>query len=454
MSMNVGPAASVASRLYLRDLERAYQKGREVYDPDYALATDPDVYEVVQRDPTAMHAIQQRKHLVAGSRCRVLPADDEDDNRRAAAIVEKILDKTERLGDFTGSRFHLADAVFRGSSWGIIEGRYMRMRFGNGPARMWWVPTRIRPVDKRRFRQYVAQDGSVGWQFYSIERHAYEPLGDRRSWFVRLAYDNTEDTLGYGRGLLEALYHTLYAKGKVWAEGFAGLEKWAQGIVDATIDDLRIGDTSATNQAVVTATLDALRKMRARFEFVHGKDVTITHHETSGTGHEMVLSMDAALKTDIRTLILGANLPTSATSGGSYALAEVQENSTETLVNFDRQIMGNAITRDLIGLVWRMNAGPLREEGLAEAEPPSFAIVSRISRDANAATAVSTLLNAGVRNLREDEVFEAVGFTPAGPHDRQLVVVAPAGAGVAEAPPASQEPDAAAGSPPDAPPPP
>lgn len=450
MSMNVGPAASVASRLYLSDLERAYTKGREVYDPDYALATDPDVYEVVQRDPTAMHAIQQRKHLVAGSRCRVLPADDEDDNRRAAAIVEKILDKTERLGDFTGSRFHLADAVFRGSSWGIIQGRKMRMRIGKGPAREWWVPTGIRPVDKRRFRQFVAQDGSVGWQFFSIERRAYEPLGDRRAWFIRLAYDATEDTLNYGRGLIEVLYHALYAKGKVWAEGLAGLEKWAQGIVDAEIDDLRLGDTSATNEAHVSATLDALMKMRARFVFAHGKDVKVTHHETSGTGHEMVLSMDAALKTEIRTLILGANLPTSATSGGSYALAEVQENSTETLVNFDRQIMGNAITRDLIGLVWRMNAGPLREEGLAEAEPPSFAIVSRISRDANAATAVSTLLNAGVDNLREDEVFEAVGFTPAGPHDRKLVLARPVGAGVAEAPPdeADAPPPPAAPSPP------
>lgn len=444
--MLIGPATAAAARLYLHDLERAYQRGREVYDPDYALATDPDVYEVVRRDPDTQHAIQQRKHMVAGSRCRVVPADDEDVNRRAATVVEKILDQTEKLGDFTMSRFHLADAIFRGSAWGVIEGRNMRLKIGKGPARSWWVPTAIRPVDKRRFRQFVAQDGSVAWEFYSIARRRYEPLGDRRAWFVRLAYDNTEDTLGYGRGLIEALYHALYAKGKVMADGLGGLERWAQGIVDAEIDDMRIGDTSTNNQAVVRATLDTLRVMRSRHEFVHGKDVKLNIHETSGTGHEIVERLHALLTNSIRILILGSNLPTSATGGGSYALAEVQENSTETLVGFDRLIMANAITRDVVGLIWHMNQPQLRAEGLGDAEMPSFRIVSRIARDANAATAVSTLLNAGVRNLREDEVFEAVGFTPAGPHDTRLEVVSPTGVGVAEAPaapPAAGEPAAA-----------
>lgn len=432
--MIVGPAAATASRLYLHDLERAYTRGREVYDPDYALATDPDVYEVVRRDPTTQHAIQQRKQMVAGSRCRVLPADDEPVNRRAAAIVEKILQKTEELGDFTMARFHLADAVFRGSAWGIVEGRPMRMRLGNGPARTWWVPTGIRPVDKRRFRQVVAQDGSVGWEFYSIERRKYEPLGERRAWFVRLAYDNTEDTLGYGRGLIEALYHALYAKGKVWSEGLAGLEKWAQGITDAEVNGLRLGDTSTTNLAVVNATMEAVRKMRSRFEFVHGEDVKLNFHETTGSGHEMVLSMDAVITTGIRVLILGANLPTSATSGGSYALAEVQENSTETLVDFDRRIMGNALTRDLVGLLWMMNRAPLAEEGLGEAESPTFMIGGRIRKSDQAATQIGAAINAGVRGFREDEVFEAMGLTPAGPHDRRLEIVAPTGAGVATAP--------------------
>jgi phage gp29-like protein len=220
-------------------------------------------------------------------------------------------------------------------------------------------------------------------------------------------------------------------------EGLAGLERWAQGILDAEIGDVRLGDTSTSNQAVVSAVISTLEKMRSRFVYAHGPDVKLNIHETSGSGHEMVISILGMLSTSIRTLILGANLPTSATSGGSYALAEVQENSTETLVNYDRLIMANAITRDVIGLWWRMNTAQLRAEGLADAEPPSFRIVSRISRDGNAASQISTLLNAGVRNLREDEVFEACGFTPAGPFDKALELATPAGAGVAEAPKAA-----------------
>lgn len=429
----VGPAASVAARLYIHDLERAYRPGREVYDPDYALATDPDAYDVVQRDPETSHAIRQRKHLVAGSRWRVMPASDEDAERRAAAVVERLLGK---IRQFSLARFHLADSVFRGSAWAIVEGRHVRMRIGKGaPARTWWVPTRLRSVDKRRFRQFVADDGSVGWEFYSLARHAYEPLGDRRRWFVRVAYDDTEDTLGYGRGLMEAIYHWQYAKTKVMQDGLAGFERWCMGILKAKIDGLRPGSTTKDNEAAISAWMNALDTMRSRHQLVHGEGDELDLIEASGSGHSMAKDFLGYFTTGLRVLILGSNLPTSATSGGSYALAEVQENSTETLVDFDRDLMGEALSDDLVSLTWAMNREALSAEGLDEAELPTFRVVSSIRRDmGSTSTAIGALVNAGVRGIREDEAFDALGLTPAGPFDRELRVVAPAGAGVAEAP--------------------
>lgn len=433
------PGATVASRQYIFELERAYTQEREVWDPDYALSQDPDVYQVIGRDPETSHAIQQRKHLVAGSRWRVTPASDTEADRRAAAVMERLLGKIRM---FTLARFQLADAVFRGSAWAFIEGRKEPLAVAGGAEREWWVPTRLQPVDKRRFRQWVRADKSVCWQLYSIERRAWEDLDDRRRWFVRVAYDQAEETFGYGRGLVGAIYHWQYAKAKVLADGLDGLERWAHGVLSAKVDGLRKGD--ALNSELLSAWLTALDSMRSRHAIAHDKQDEIELIESSGQGHEMVKDFLSYLRDGIRVLILGANLPTSANSGGSYALAEVQENSTEALVKFDRDLESEALTEDLLGLAWSMNRDALRAEGLGVAQRPRFEIVSQMRRDpGSAASAISTLLNAGVRGFRQDEVFEVMGFTPCGPFDQALKIEAPAGAGVATAPeekPAGEKP--------------
>ena len=57
---------AINSRLYATALAMAYRNGVEVYDPDYALAQDPEYWEKVQRDATIKHAIEGRLHSVAG----------------------------------------------------------------------------------------------------------------------------------------------------------------------------------------------------------------------------------------------------------------------------------------------------------------------------------------------------------------------------------------------------
>lgn len=421
----VSAAGSLAAqRQYVWELERAYRRGREVWDPDYGLVNDPDVYDVIRRDPETLHAMQMRKHLVAGMRWRVAPASDEDSDRKAAAILDQLLHVLDGEG-FAASRFHLAEAVFRGSAWAIVQGRHEVKKIGK-TKRMWWVPTGLRPIDKRRFRQVVTEDGRIEWEMWSVARAQWEPLGDRRRWFVRVAYDETEDSLSYGRGLVESLYHWQYAKARVLAEGLAGLERWAQGVVHGKIDGLRVGSTAKDNESHAQAWLDAIENMRSRHALVGGAEDELTLLEGPGQGHEMVKDFLAYLRDGITRLILGANLPTNATSGGSYALAEVQENSTEALVKFDRDLISSSITRDLFWLLWAMNGEALRAEGVIEASRPKFEIVSQMRRDpATTASALSQLLNAGVQGLREDEVFELMGLTPATEFDRELRVVRP-----------------------------
>lgn len=423
-------SASAASREYVHLLESAYRRWQEVYDQDYGLSQDPDVYKVLRRDPETAHVMNYRRRLVAGSRWRVVPASDDDDSgreRKAAAIVERLMGK---IRNFQTSLQQLANAVFTGSSWAFVEGRFETLAVAGGPPRRWWVPTRLKQVDKRRFRQMVNPDtGAVEWEFYSISRRQYEPLGNRRRWFVRVVFDDDEESLGHGRGLVESIYHWQYAKSKVLSEGLGGLERWAQGIVKASVDGLRKGAVGSTNAEIVSEWLSVLDKMYSRHKLVHDKNDEVTVLPGPGQGHDMVKDFLAYLRDGIQVCVLGSNLPTRATGGGSYALAEVQENSTDALIGSDQVVESDAVTGDMIPLVWAMNAIPLRQEGVFEADRPKFVISSRLRRDPTAAGAmIGALLNAGVRGLREDEVFDVLGFTPAGPYDRELRAVQPAGA--------------------------
>jgi hypothetical protein len=424
-----------AAKLYVNALESAYKHWIEVYDPDYGLAQDPDVYALLRRDPETAHAMTYRRQLVAGTRYRIVPASDSDADRRAATIVEQLFKK---IRNFTAARFGLADAVFRGSAWTRIVGSFQTMKMpGSAEARLWWCPTRLVNVDKRRFRQgHLDRNEPVRWELYSVERGQWEPLGQERRNFVRVAYDQDEESLGHGRGLVEAIYQYQYAKAKVLAEGLEGLERWAQGVIEAEVDDERLGGKNlSTNREAAAEWLSVFDKMRARHSLVHRKGDKVTMLDGPAVGHEMVMDFLTYLANGIRLVVLGANLPTSANSGGSYALAEVQENSTEATVDYDRDQQDEGINHDLMPRVWSLNRANLIAEGLEDAEMPRYEIASRMRRDpATTAMAVATLINAGVRGLREDEVMDVLGFTPARPHDRVLQVVQPAGAAPVETP--------------------
>src|SRR5690606_36066291 len=148
------------------------------------------------------------------------------------------------------ARFNLADAVFRGSTFAKIVGGRVKRDFGDGQSRMWWVPKLLVDMDRWRFRQVPLDpkesDGrtKTRWEYWDTTgvMGEWRPLtkSQRRQLVVHTYFDS-EATLGYGRGLLEALYHFYWAKTQVLREGLAGIERWAQGWIIAEIDGMRAG---------------------------------------------------------------------------------------------------------------------------------------------------------------------------------------------------------------------
>ena len=231
---------------YTQSLSDAIKSRDWVYDPSYALHSDWEVYEKILRDPVAAHAIRFRKHLVAGSKVRVVPASEDPIDEAAASLVEDLL---KQLCGFTDARLCLADAIFKGSAYAMITGRRKLLSAGapvggiKPVPQHWWVPERIADIDRRRFR-LIRIDDVLRWQLWSVERRDWENL-EHPEWFIRSVYEATESSLGYGRGLLDTLYYFQSAKARSLQEAISAAERFGQGLVTVGIENLRASDGRA-----------------------------------------------------------------------------------------------------------------------------------------------------------------------------------------------------------------
>lgn len=403
---------------YVRDLSSATKHRTWIHDPSFALGTDEMVYEKVRRDAISAQAMIYRRHLVAGREVLVEPAAANDKAHQVAAkIVEELLKQIMGFGD---ARFCLSQAIFRGSAYTIMEGRRETQSLAGLPAVQWWIPKRLLDVDRRRFRlAYNPELRRAEWLFWSVERDAWEPL-QYPEWFVRHVYQRTEDSLGYGRGLLDALHYYQASKMRVVQEGLSAAERFGQGFILVGVDGLNVGSPGRSNDAVARQYLDRINKHRARNAFVHDKLDEVKLLEGFGQGWQLIRELLNYLDNAIRVLVLGANLPTSATSGGSFALAEVQQSSTEALIAFDRELLAETLTRDLVGFVWAINRPAFRALGLGGVRPPVLSVRQEKKADPESVSRlVESALRSGLK-LKTDEVYRKLGFTAPGPEDEVL----------------------------------
>jgi hypothetical protein len=198
---------------------------------------------------------------------------------------------------------------------------------------------------------------------------------------IRHVYQDDEGTLGHGRGLREALGWWWYAKTQVFQESLQAVERFAQGILTAKVDGARDAETGLPNTELINQWRDVLEDLRSRH----------------------------VLRSTIYTLIMGANLTTSANSGGSYALAQIQENSTEALVQYDRETLEDTLTDDLLGCIWWKNHANLQELGISN-EKPRFSITQEKREDPQERAAVAQVLAGMGVELSLEDVLEQTGF--------------------------------------------
>lgn len=413
------PRGHVAADAYIWALQSAIDSGVRLYDPDVALAQDPAVGEKLRRDPVIRQALHNRMTAVAGPSWIIEPATDRDEDQEAASIVEDLLKHVE---NFDIARYALANSILDARAYAEIRGHRVTAAAGSSETELeWWVPTALKDIDPRRIRWVPSRgpDGvSVRMELWSVDGRAWHAIEDT-STLVQVVFDDNESRLGYGRGLREALYHCWWAKGIVTREGLQGLERWAQGLPVCKVDTSQTTPSATTPQAVAEAFLEMFRRFRARFGAVAiGKDDEIEMHEPGEGGGRLVQMWLDYLDRVITRLVTGALLPSGGGSDvGSNARAEVEDDTQERLVQFDRRVIDGSITASLVRLVWRVNFENFEAVGLGKARMPRYRTINqKLEEPEKNANVAKTLLEAGVP-LRKDEVYAKTGYTPPGEED-------------------------------------
>lgn len=420
MSSELRIRTSQSQQAFVRAYSSAWRSGIQLYEPSTWLLRHPDIEEQMLRDADIGQALTYRKHLIAGRDWTLTPRDEASPMAELAVNVGTRL--LEPLNHFTAARLLLARAFFSGSRFARIHTEARTLTIGDGKPRTWLVPTRLEDLDKRMYRPVPNLertkrdkngdliDADAFWERWHVleQEWVMETLKDSMR-TIRHVYQDDQASLGHGRGLREALGWWWYTKTHVMEETIQAIEKYAQGTLHMQVDGLRDADGNLPNATVMQEYVDTLEDMRSHHILVTDLADELKVITGNADGWQLLDKMEEKLKNTITTLILGSNLPTTASEGGSYALAQVQENSTEALIQFDRETLQETLTKNLLGCIWWQNYPNLLELGIAE-EKPRFSITQEKRQDPKERAEVAAVLhNMGVA-LSSEELYEQTGF--------------------------------------------
>ena len=410
-----------AQRNYTTALQSIWNFSHMVVDPSFALSKDIDFFEVALRDGKVAQGVQQRLNNVAARGWVIDPGGDEEADKELARLVTCML---KNIRNFRDARKRIAQGSFRATSFELILGGRHPRSLGGGPLMQWWLPTRLKHIDNRRFMRrafrrkddetgkvvihskllisVIAQgndEGNSGVPGFNIVKHP--------ELLLTAIWDNEEGRLGFGRGLNEQLYFLTWVKGLLWKEGLQGVERWAQGIVTQKFDNSKVSPDEAAKRR--DDELDELARMKSRgvFVFQEGEDITVL---TGGAeGNDIVRGFIDYIDDVIIGLTTGAVLASSGGDNtGSFARDKVGNEIQETVIQFDREKVDENISDDLIGLSLKMNRANLSVLGLQDAARPVFRTMSEPIRDPQTFMGVTQqALMAGIP-LKKDETYEGL----------------------------------------------
>lgn len=413
------------TQLYPKDLGAAIST-RRIYDPDYAVLSDPDIYDKLRKYAPIDGAIDLRKRMVAGSDWFLEAASSSTGDRAAVPIFTALI---QQLQAFETARYHLSEALIKGSAWAEMVGEWRIVEIPPLPPKLWFVITAFRDMDKRRFcliRDDDQRPGEARWHVEAVVP-PFETRAIEREHYVRVAYGTDEASLGYGRGLAESLLYPFWfaTSNDEHANQFG--EKWAQGF--------RIWKVGAEGPLLtndkIQKYLNVVDTFVSRYAAVVGKDSEFELVDAPAESLKYITERQNYYNALLRTRILGSSLMTDPqVEGGSFALGESQDaNTTQLMVHHDRGVLDEGITHDFVGLLWRVNFQQLLELGIRTTGPPKYHTRDLKQKDpAKRIPVIESATKVGLK-VSESEVYADYNLTPPAPGEPVLEPPEPITAG-------------------------
>jgi len=342
-----------ARNAFITQAEQKLRVGSDglVSDQDFAMGRDPEFWAKADGDSVVRGARDYARHLVAAPRLVLEPRSPAD-----AELVPYYDAMVNRIRRFTSSMFGLADSRFRGLAVARMLGGHKEVDLlGDGNTRRWFLVNELRCMPKGRWskRRWVEEDKQFeAWSVWDWTEKAWI-LPDNPDWYVFHSHQDTEDQL-YGRDLGRPLYWLLYAKNILWESALDTSERfgspWIKGTLPPAMGGVSLAGGSDLSQfrSQANTLLTILGQLRQHNILVADERIKTELVEGGLRGAEFVMKLIEKIDHEIRILLLGSNLPTSATAGGSFALAQVQDESTRRLISFYRRLLEEDITDQLL----------------------------------------------------------------------------------------------------------
>lgn len=454
----------VADYLYSYALSSAYRSAW-VYDPSGALHDEPDIWEIVRNQTDLLAEIIKRQsnvvrpyrvatnyHASFGTRGRQ-EREIMDQSKQLAAICHEGLSHDRTLDE---ERATLSDAFIIARRYGVPQWEEVYTSLDGTKPMHWWLPYKIKDLDRRRVHNvadwaWVKPDGSseyvpsgpqvdynrtvtpnkmshpkggfykkVGMhlEVFNSDSYVWQRVSPdmRRNLIEYVAFD-TEDRVGYGRGVLEALFFTHWFLTGTFTKITEGIDRYANGVMTGRIDGLRHASTDTTNADIMTSMQTMLDTYRSQHYMILDKNDDVEVLEPKGTGMKFAMEFVDHLVESAAKLLNGSNTHQKKGGLSKQGPSGEQGDEREAYYQQSRNALDHAIDRDLLGAFLYNNQDNIRELGLAGAKRPKFSSEQVKRQDPTESMAVITgALGAGMKLLKT-EAYERIEFTPPGDDD-------------------------------------
>jgi phage gp29-like protein len=284
-----------------------------------------ELYDEAELDPHIAAVVQKRKLAVVARPWDVLPVSESPKDVEIAEWVKGVLQGL----DFDRFTVALLDAVVKGFSvveliWAVQDGR-------------------IVPGWKHRSpRRFTFKAGDAGWELRLLTESAQLegiPVPDRKFLVHRHnpRYDNP-----YGNGVGPAIYWPYYFKKRGLTFWLTFADKFGNPTVIAEYE----GGIHADEK---TRLLQAITSLSQETGMVIPKNVAVRLLEASrGGASDTYETLCRYMDEMVSIAVLGENLTTSMTQGGSYAASKTHNQVRMEIVQADADLLSGTLNQTLI----------------------------------------------------------------------------------------------------------